>query len=204
MIVSSARCGGVIPTLGCEMDVRAAALEGGLRSWLYGGQRGGVGGPSLRSWGWHGAGGGGSWCWRRFSFGNPRSCLGCPTWGQRTGEFSGAVCGCFGTKAQHPAPNDSDACGCRNPLGGVVMGIRSAVRLRVKALDLAVSTATAHCVVFPSWGRRCGAPFRLGLVSMSSWQLWVLRVLFFCFSLICFLRGSPFHLVSVRLLRLYL
>jgi hypothetical protein len=134
------------------MDAGAATLEGGLRSWLYGGQRGGVGGPSLRSWGWRGAGGGGSWCWRRFSFGNPRSCLGCPTWGQRTGEFSGAVCGCFGTKAQHPAPNDSDACGCRNPLGGVVMGIRSAVRLRVKALDLAVSTATVHCVVFPLGG----------------------------------------------------
>jgi hypothetical protein len=35
------------------------------------------------------------------------------------------------------------------------------------------------------------------------WQVVVIRV-FFCLSLICFVRGSPHHLVSVRPLWLYL
>jgi hypothetical protein len=62
------------------------------------------------------------------------------------------VCGCFRAKAQRLGANDGGACGYRNPLGGVVVGIRPAVRLRVKALDLVVSTAAAQCVVFPLGG----------------------------------------------------
>jgi hypothetical protein len=37
--------------------------------------------------------------------------------------------------------------GCRYPLGGVVVGIRPMVGLRVKTLDLTVSTAAARCIV---------------------------------------------------------
>jgi hypothetical protein len=77
----------------------------------------------------------------------PRSCLEIPSWRQRATKFSGAVCGCFRAKVQRLGANDGDACGCRNPLGGVVVGIRPALRLRVKTLDLTVSTTAAECVV---------------------------------------------------------
>jgi hypothetical protein len=52
------------------VDAEAAALEGGLHGRLYGERHGGGGGLSLRSCGWRGADGGGSWCWRRFGYGN--------------------------------------------------------------------------------------------------------------------------------------
>jgi hypothetical protein len=58
-------------------------------------------------------------------------------------------CGCFREKAQRLGVNDGDACMCHNPLGGVIVAIRPAVRLRVKALDLAVSTTTVLCIGFP-------------------------------------------------------
>lgn len=77
----------------------------------------------------------------------PRSCLESPSWRQRATKFSGVVCGCFQAKVQRLGANGGDACGCRNPLGGVVVGIRPSLRLRVKTLDLTVSTAAAQCVV---------------------------------------------------------
>jgi hypothetical protein len=73
----------------------------------------------------------------------PKSCFGTLTWGQRAAEFSGAMCGCLQAKTQRLGANGGDACGCRNPLGAVVVGIRPAVWLWVKTLDLAVSTEAA-------------------------------------------------------------
>jgi hypothetical protein len=103
--------------------------------------------------------------------------------------------GFFWAKAQRFCANDGDACRCRFPLGGVIVVILPALRLRVKTLDLVVSTAVALCVVT--------------FLEASSWSpefawfcFFVFAVLvflvFFSLSLICFLRGSPLHLVSVR------
>jgi hypothetical protein len=77
----------------------------------------------------------------------PRSRFGGLTRGQRAARVSGAVRGFFRAKAQRLSANGGDACGCRYPLGGVVVVILSALWLRVKTLDLVVSTAAALCVV---------------------------------------------------------
>jgi hypothetical protein len=49
-------------------------------------------------------------------------------------------------KAQHFIVNGSDVCGCRNPLGGVVVVILPVLWLWVKTLDLTVSAAAAVAV----------------------------------------------------------
>jgi hypothetical protein len=54
------------------------------------------------------------------------------------------VQGFFRAKAPRFSANGGDACGCRIPLEGVVVVILSVLWLRVKTLDLAVSTAAAH------------------------------------------------------------
>jgi hypothetical protein len=53
----------------------------------------------------------------------------------------------FRAKAQRTCANGGDACGCRDPLEGAVVVILTALRLRVKTLDLTVSTAAALGVV---------------------------------------------------------
>jgi hypothetical protein len=45
-------------------------------------------------------------------------------------------------KAQRFSSNGGDACGCRNPLEGVVVVIFPVLWLRVKTLDLTISAAT--------------------------------------------------------------
>jgi hypothetical protein len=113
------------------------------------------------------------------------------------------VRGFFRAKAQRLGTSGGDACGCRNPLGGVGVVILPTVRLRVKTLDLMFSTAAALSIVT-----------LLGASSRSPDSTWyrfdvfggkflVFRVLFSLF-LICFVRGSPHYLVSVRPLWLYL
>jgi hypothetical protein len=77
----------------------------------------------------------------------PRSWFGGLTWGQRVTKLSGAVQGFFWVKALRISANGGDAYGCRNPLGGVVVVILPVPGLRVKTLDLTVSTAAALCVV---------------------------------------------------------
>jgi hypothetical protein len=57
------------------------------------------------------------------------------------------VRGFFRAKAQRFSADGGDACGCRIPLGGVVVVILPALRLRVKTLDLMVSMTAALCVV---------------------------------------------------------
>jgi hypothetical protein len=52
------------------VDAGVAALEGRLRGRHCSERRGGGGGLSLRLYGWRGADGGGSWCWRCFDFGS--------------------------------------------------------------------------------------------------------------------------------------
>jgi hypothetical protein len=104
------------------------------------------------------------------------------------------VRGFFRAKAQRFSANGGDACGCLFPLRGVVLVIIPTLRLRVKTLDLVVSTAAALCVVT--------------FLGASSWSPESTRFCFFVFvvlvlcvicslSLICFIRGSPLHLVSV-------
>jgi hypothetical protein len=53
----------------------------------------------------------------------------------------------FRAKSQHFSANDGDACGCHNPLGGVVMVILPVLWLRVKILDLMASAAAMVYVV---------------------------------------------------------
>jgi hypothetical protein len=54
----------------------------------------------------------------------------------------------FLAKAQRFGANDGDACGCRDPLEGVVAATLSALGLRVKTQDLVVSMMAAlYCVV---------------------------------------------------------
>jgi hypothetical protein len=76
-----------------------------------------------------------------------RSRCGGLTRGQWAAEFSGAVRGFFRAKAQRLSANGGDACGCHNPLGGVVVVILLVLWLRVKTLDLTVSAAAAVYVV---------------------------------------------------------
>jgi hypothetical protein len=110
------------------------------------------------------------------------------TWGQQTTEFSGVVRGFFRTKAQRFSTNIGDACGCRFPLWGAVVAILLVLRLQVKTLDLAVSTAGTFCVV--------------ALLEASSWSSDTTRFHFFVFVVfvfLCFLFfifGSPLYLVA--------
>jgi hypothetical protein len=70
-----------------------------------------------------------------------------PTSGEWTADFSEVVRGFFRAKAQPFSANDVGACGCRFPLGGVVVVNLPALWLRVKTLYLVVLTAAALCVV---------------------------------------------------------
>jgi hypothetical protein len=115
------------------------------------------------------------------SFAAPASRFEGLTRGQLAGEFSEVIQGFFRAEARHFSANDDDAWGCRNPLEGVVVVILSVIRLRVKTLDLAVSTVMAPCVV--------------ALLGASSWSpdttLFCFNVfvdlffLFFIFDLLC-------------------
>jgi hypothetical protein len=50
----------------------------------------------------------------------------------------------FWAKDQRFDANGGDACGCRNPLEGAVVVTFFVLGLRVKTLDLVVSTAAAY------------------------------------------------------------
>jgi hypothetical protein len=120
--------GGLAVLMPSTQRVRDLGCLGGGPGWwlhgrIYGEQRGCGGGLSLRSCGWRGADGGGSWCWRRFGFGSSQIAVRGPNSGTTGGEFSGAVRGFFRTKAQRFGANDGDACGCRILLGSVVVVI---------------------------------------------------------------------------------
>jgi hypothetical protein len=113
------------------------------------------------------------------------------------------VRGFFWAKAQRLSANGGDACGCRNPLGGVVVVILPVLWLRVKTLDLTVSAAAAVYVV-TLLGASLWSPDSTRFhFNVFGGKFWFFRVLF-SLSLICFVRGSPLHLVSVRPLWLYL
>jgi hypothetical protein len=121
----------------------------------------------------------------------PRSCFRGLTWGQQAARASGAVRGFFWVKAQRLIANDGDACGCRYPLGGVIVVILSMLWLWVKTLDLVVSTAASLCVVTllgaSSWSLDSTILFHC-----LRWQVLVFRVfLFFIFDLLCKRFSSP-------------
>jgi hypothetical protein len=107
----------------------------------------------------------------------------------------------FRAKAQGFRANDGDAYGCHDPFEGAVVVTFAMLGLRVKTLDLAVSTSAA-CASLPSWERRHGAPIPL-LVLVTSVTSFGSSCTFLL-SLICFVRGYPHHLVSVRPFVLYL
>jgi hypothetical protein len=71
--------------------------------------------------------------------------------------------------------------------------MRPAVGLRLKALDLVVSTAAAQCVVFPLWG--VVVEPRLDSVSCQcsrgNFGVYVLFIFIFFFDLLCKRFSSP-------------
>jgi hypothetical protein len=75
--------------------------------------------------------------------------------------------------------------------------------LLVKTLDLTVSMVAALCVVTLLWASSWSLGdtwYRFIVVGDKFW----FSVFIFSLSLICFVRGSPHHLISVRPLWLYL
>jgi hypothetical protein len=77
------------------------------------------------------------------------------------------------------------------PLGGIVVVILSALWLRVKTLDLVVSTAAALCVV-TLLGRSPWSPDSMVSFQCLRWQFLVFRVfLFFILDLLCKRFSSP-------------
>jgi hypothetical protein len=88
----------------------------------------------------------------------------------------------FSGESSALSANGGDACGCRIPFGGAVVVILPVLWLRVKILDLAVSTAAALCVVT--------------LLEPRFHSVFFVSVVFVF--VICFVRGSPLHLVSVQ------
>jgi hypothetical protein len=105
------------------VDARAAAPKGGVRRWLYGERHGSmvaflfchvdgverrVGDPGVGS---------------ALALAAPRWRFGDLTRERWTAEFLKAVQGFFWAKGQRLGANSDDACGCRYPLGGVVVVI---------------------------------------------------------------------------------
>jgi hypothetical protein len=89
----------------------------------------------------------------------------------------------FPAKAQRFGANDGDACGCRDPLEGVVAATLSALGLWVKTQDLVVSmTAALYCVgTFLGCCRGALVP----LLSSASSAASMMLLSFPCLSLIC-------------------
>jgi hypothetical protein len=124
------------------------------------------------------------------------------TRGQRAAEFSGAEREFFWAKAQRISANGGDACGCRNPFGGVVMVILPALRLRVKTLDLAVSTAPPLCVV-TLLGASSWSPDTTWYRTFVFVDLIFLCFLFFIFDLLC-KRFSSSPCISLAVVALFI
>jgi hypothetical protein len=74
---------------------------------------------------------------------------------------------------------------CRNPLGSVVVGIRPTVRSQRRRRNAS----------FPSWGVVVETCFDSVSCQYPRGNFGI-SLFFFCFSLICFVRGSSLHLVS--------
>jgi hypothetical protein len=128
---------------------------------------------------------------------SPRSCPEGRARRQWAVQDIGRIWGFFRTKAQHFYANGGDTCGCRNPLEGAVVVTFVVLGLRVKTLDLAVSTTAAQALWY-FWGRCQGASILLGfgLVSLVASPGSSCTCSFFI-SLIYFVRGSPHHFISV-------
>jgi hypothetical protein len=81
----------------------------------------------------------------------------------------------FLAKAQRSGANDGDACGCHDPLEGVVAATLSALGLRVKTLDLVVSMTAVLLVSLTSRIFRCRS-----IVAKTHYypaHLWLIRQL---------------------------
>jgi hypothetical protein len=147
--------------------------------------------------GWQGADGGRSWsCWRGV-LAPPISCSGVRTRRHCAARGTRCVCRFFQMRAQGFDAYVGDACGCRTPIGCGGMAIFAALWLHVKTIDFVVSTTVAYASL-TSWGRLCGAPILPGLISMASAASLGSSWSFFYLSLNFFVRGSPYHFVSVR------
>jgi hypothetical protein len=77
----------------------------------------------------------------------------------------------FPAKAQRSGAYDGDACGCRDPLEGVVAATLSALGLRVKTLDLVVSMTAALLCVVTSLGALSWSHGSLALVDVFGGKL---------------------------------
>ena len=91
----------------------------------------------------------------------------------------------FRAKAQRSGANDDAICGCRNPLGGILVGTFSALELRVKTLDHSVSMTVSL------WRRR-GVSVGFDLASGSL----VASLVYFVDFCLC-VRGFTYHLESI-------
>jgi hypothetical protein len=133
----------------------------------------------------------------------PRLHFGSLTRGQQAAKFSGAVRGFLQAKAQRFSANVGDACGCRFPLEGVVEAILPMQRLRVKTLDLVVSTAATLCVV-TLLGALSWSPDTTR-VSLFFVVLVFLCFSFFIFDLICKRFSSPSCIIGplIAIVQLY-
>jgi hypothetical protein len=137
---------------------------------------------------------------RCFGFGSPQ--IVCRRPNSAGGSSLGVLRWFFWAKAQRFGVNGGDACGCRNPLEGVVVVTISTLKLRVKTLDRCgldgggvLRRYALGCVVVELWFHsvsvRC-LRSSLGFSCLS----------FFYLDLLC--KGISHHLVSVRPLWLYL
>jgi hypothetical protein len=87
--------------------------------------------------------------------------------------------------------NDGDACGYRYPFGGAVAATFITLGLRVKTLDRLGLNVGGKCVVTLLRASLWSSDFSLSSVASLGSSCT------FLFILICCVRGSPHHLVSV-------
>jgi hypothetical protein len=83
--------------------------------------------------------------------------------------------------------------------------IFSELRFRMKTLDREVLTTATRCVITLLGASSWSSDFVRSCVDvdMSLVASFGFHILFYLF-LLCFVRGSPYHLISIRLLWLYL
>jgi hypothetical protein len=111
--------------------------------------------------------------------------------GDGRSDLSGVREGFFRAKAQRFDANGGDACGYHYPLGGAVAATFTTLGLRVKTLDRLGLNVGGGCVVTLLRTSLWSSDFSQTCVDVFGGKSW------FLFILICCVRESPHHLVSV-------
>jgi hypothetical protein len=126
---------------------------------------------------------GGSWCWRRLGVVSAQI-----VWWKLGSGLASILRfqvwrGFFRAKSQRFGANDGDACGCRDPLEGIIVATLSALGLRVKTLDLCGLGDDGACSVVSFLGALSWSSGLLSLMAASVASSMLLS--FYCLSLIC-------------------